>query len=147
MKYRRGLRNILLSVFLLIGFTSAFSQNDTIASKNIKSKSKPLQFGNELLLSNQAGISESVPDHFVISGSAMDYIQSRMTYDPIRDPKRLGFNTALYIGGTFLAFTILWVAPESFSGWDKDQMREEGLISRWKENVQAGPVWDNDDFF
>ena len=128
-------------------YSSVFSQNDTLTTTNIYYKTKPLQFGNELLLSNQVDIPENTPDYLVISGSAMDYIQNRMTYDPVRDPKRLGLNTALYIGGTFVAFAVLWASPESFSGWDKDKIREEGLINQWKENVRTGPIWDQDDWF
>lgn len=147
MKYKKGLLNILLTLIFLISSSSIFSQRDTILSTGIDYKTKPLQFGNELLLNNQADIPIYVPDYMVVSGSAMDYVQNRMTYDPVRDPKRLGLNSALYVGGTFVAFSILWLAPESFSGWDKEQIKEEGLINQWKANVRAGPVWDNDDFF
>lgn len=137
----------MLALFLLMTYFSGFSQNDSLPATNIYYKTKPLQFGNELLLTNQVYIPENTPDYFVISGSAMDYIQNRMTYDPVRDLKRLGLNTALYIGGTFVAFAVLWASPESFSGWDKDKIREEGLIKQWKENVLAGPIWDQDDWF
>lgn len=147
MKCKRCLQDILLALFLLMTYFSGFSQNDSLPATNIYYKTKPLQFGNELLLTNQVDIPENTPDYFVISGSAMDYIQNRMTYDPVRDPKRLGLNTALYIGGTFVAFAVLWASPESFSGWDKDKIREEGLIKQWKENVLAGPIWDQDDWF
>jgi len=134
-------------LFLSVGSLSVFSQNDSVVTTNIYYKTKPLQFGNELLLSNQVDIPENIPDYLVISGPAMDYYNSRLIYDPVRDPKRLGLNTALYVGGTMVAFTILWLSPESFSGWDKDKIREEGLIKQWKENVRAGPVWDHDDLF
>lgn len=147
MKCKKCLLNILLTIFILISSSSVFSQNDTIATAKVYSKTKSLQFGNEFLRNDQVDIPKNVPDYFVISGSAMDYFNSRMTYDPVRDPKRLGLNTAIYIGGTFVAFAVLWASPESFSGWDKDKIREEGLIKQWKENVLAGPVWDNDDLF
>jgi hypothetical protein len=147
MKCKKCLLNLLLALFLLITYSSVYSQNDTLTSTNIYYKTKPLQFGNEFLLTDQVDVPENTPDYFVISGSAMDYIHNRMTYDPIRDPKRLGLNTALYLGGTAVAFAILWVSPESFSGWDKDEIRGEGLIKQWKRNVRAGPVWDQDDWF
>ena len=147
MKCEKCLLGIILTFFLILSSSSVFSQKDSITGTIIYSKSKPLQFGNEYLLNNQAGISEDIPDYFVVSGSAIDYFHKRMTYDPQRDPKRLGYNTALYFGGTMVAFAVLWASPESFSGWDKDKIREEGLIDQWKENVRAGPVWDNDDFF
>ena len=36
--------------------------------------------------------------------------------------------------------------PESFTHWDKEAMKEQGMFYKWKENVKAGPVWDEDDF-
>ena len=147
MKYRIGLRNILLTVFLLVGSTNAFSHNDTITSTSIYSKTKPLQFGNELLINNQADIPESIPDYMVISGPAMDFYQNNLVYDPVRDPKRLLFHIANFSGAAIISFGILWVSPESFSGWDKDEIREVGFFNRWLENVKAGPIWDNDHYY
>ena len=40
----------------------------------------------------------------------------------------------------------LWMMPESVSKWDKNALEEKSLSQRWKEHVQAGPVWDHDDF-
>lgn len=67
-------------------------------------------------------------------------------YNPKRDPKRLLYNTGLYAGAIVVSFGILWVMPESVTNWDKEKMKEEGIGKKWKENVQAGPVWDEDDW-
>lgn len=45
------------------------------------------------------------------------------------------------------AIGILWVFPEDVSNWDKDEIREEGISGKWKENIKAGPVLDEDDVF
>ena len=45
------------------------------------------------------------------------------------------------------SFGILWVLPESFTNWNKEEMLEYGMFNRWKDNVRAGPLWDDDDIF
>ncbi|CAN5684497.1 hypothetical protein BH10BDE1_BH10BDE1_00530 [soil metagenome] len=49
--------------------------------------------------------------------------------------------------GMGLMMGLLWVMPESVTKWDKEQVRENpgGLLSRWRENVNKGPVIDHDD--
>jgi hypothetical protein len=64
-----------------------------------------------------------------------------------RDFRRLGYNSALYVGAAVVVFSILWVSPESFSHWDKAAIRENGILWKWKQNVKAGPVMDQDSFF
>ncbi len=66
---------------------------------------------------------------------------------PPRDWGRLGICTSMYWGTTVAAFGILWFSPESFSNWDKEEIRREGIFKKWKENVKKSPVWDEDDFF
>jgi hypothetical protein len=44
-------------------------------------------------------------------------------------------------------FGVLWASPESFSNWDKDEVREKGWGKSWIDNVKAGPVKDEDGFF
>jgi hypothetical protein len=70
----------------------------------------------------------------------------QLEYNPKRDPKRLLYNTGLYIGASVVSFSILWMMPESVTNWDKEKMKREGIGKKWKENVKAGPVWDKDDW-
>jgi Domain of unknown function (DUF3943) len=65
---------------------------------------------------------------------------------PYRDWRRLGYTSSMYIGATVVAFGVLWVMPESATNWDKEEIKEKGLLWKWKENVKAGPVWDEDDW-
>ena len=83
----------------------------------------------------------------VVTEFSKDYIYKNLTYDPIRDPERLAYNSGLFVGGAVVAFGILWVLPESVSNWDKEEIKETGLINKWKNNVSEGPIWDNDSFF
>jgi Domain of unknown function (DUF3943) len=70
-----------------------------------------------------------------------------MTYPPpYRDWRRLGYTSSMYLGATVIAFGVLWVMPESATNWDKEEIKEKGLLWKWKENVKAGPVWDEDDW-
>lgn len=41
---------------------------------------------------------------------------------------------------------LLYVMPESVSKWDKDEMKLSTLGSKWKENIKAGPIWDQDEW-
>lgn len=65
---------------------------------------------------------------------------------PYRDWRKLGYNSSIYVGATVIAFGVLWSMPESVTNWNKAEMKEKGILWKWKENVKAGPVWDNDDW-
>jgi hypothetical protein len=66
---------------------------------------------------------------------------------PPRDYRRLAYNTGLFGATTVVVFGVLWVLPESVTNWDKEEMKENGITDKWKQNVKAGPVWDSDNFF
>ncbi|NDP27210.1 MAG: DUF3943 domain-containing protein [Flavobacterium sp.] len=63
-----------------------------------------------------------------------------------RDYRRLGYDSSIYLGAAVIGFGVLWVMPESATNWDKEQMREKGIMWKWKENVKAGPIWDTDNW-
>ena len=74
-------------------------------------------------------------------------VNNTIAYPPTnRDWRRLGYTSSMYIGATVIAFGVLWIMPESTTNWDKEEIKEKGLIWKWKENVKAGPVWDEDDW-
>jgi hypothetical protein len=117
--------------FLIV--TNVTAQNDSIP------KSNTLEIVNDT-------INQSVEVSQLIQVDTILFIDSTRIYNPQRDPKRLLYNTGLYAGAALASFGLLWIAPESVSKWDKDEIKEEGLTTKWKENVKAGPVWDQDDF-
>jgi hypothetical protein len=118
-----------------------FSQKDSISETPVYSKSKALQFGSDFASSGFTPLS-------LEEGSLqLTLNQNHLMYNPERDPKRLLYNTGLFFGAAAASFAILWVLPESVTNWDKEQMLEEGLLTRWEENVKAGPVMDEDSFF
>lgn len=73
--------------------------------------------------------------------------QNGIAYPPAkRDYTRLGYDTAMFLGATVIAFGVLYAMPESVTNWDKEAMKENGIAYKWKQNVKAGPVWDEDDW-
>lgn len=70
-----------------------------------------------------------------------------ISYPPkTRDYRRLGYNSALYVGAAVVTFSILWSMPESFTHWDKQAMKDNGILYKWKQNIKTGPVWDGDNW-
>lgn len=66
-------------------------------------------------------------------------------YPPVkRDFRKLGYNTLVYFGVSTVAFGVLWVSPESFSKWDKKEIRERGILYKWKQNISQPPIIDKD---
>ena len=134
-------------LFLSITTSSLYAQNDSVRIKEeIIHIHKPLQFGNDFFPMDSFLIDQEIPKNLQPTQFTQIYTFKYLTYDPVRDPKRLLYNTSLYFGAAFTAFAILWISPESFSGWDKDKIKEDGFLKGWKENVKAGPVWDDDDW-
>ena len=70
-----------------------------------------------------------------------------LVYPPLyRDWRRLGYDSGMYVGATVIAFGVLWMMPESVTHWDKEAMKENGILWKWKQNIKAGPVWDEDNW-
>ncbi len=135
-----------LVFFLLVG-QIFYSQNAPVEVNSINHKSKSLQFGEDLMFQNEFDIGSkeiTIPE---TTAYTIDFNQKYLVYDPVRDPKRLVYNTGLFLGTAVVSFGILWVLPESFTNWNKEEILEYGMIQRWKDNVRAGPVWDEDGLF
>ncbi len=136
-----------IAFLILSSSQSIFSQKDSIVTTNIYTQIKPLQFGNTFHSFDEKSITIDIPNSLNTTEYTKNYTQKYLVYNPVKDPKRLLYNTGLFAGAALASFGILWVLPESFTNWDKDEMLDYGLINRWKDNVTAGPVWDEDDFF
>ncbi len=124
-----------------------YSQNDSIADSQIYNFSKPLQFGNDFDFHSDISVINNLSISTYNTEFSRYYDQKYLVYDPVKDPKRLLYNTGLFLGAAVVTFGVLWVMPESFTNWDKEEMRDYGLVNRWKDNVRAGPVWDEDGIF
>ncbi len=62
------------------------------------------------------------------------------------DSKRLGSDMASVGIAGVAAITILYFMPESFTNWDRDELKPNKVFSKWASNVKAGPVIDHDDW-
>lgn len=82
----------------------------------------------------------SLTDSTAVQQNAINYPPSK------RDYRRLGYDSAMYMGAAIISFGILYAMPESVTNWDKESMKENGIGYKWKQNVKAGPVWDEDDW-
>ncbi len=136
--------------FLLTGFNIAgisAQNNQSEKEEAIDFTVRPLQFGNDFLPVSSIQIDKEFPQEYTEPQYVKDYRLELLTYDPVRDPKRLGCNFGVYVGAALISYGVLWLMPESVTGWDKESMRNGGMFKRWKENVQKGPVWDNDSFY
>jgi len=51
-------------------------------------------------------------------------------------------DTAYFLGYQFAAIAVLYIAPESISGWDSEQ-KQNYDFDKWRKNVSE-PVWDED---
>lgn len=54
----------------------------------------------------------------------------------------VGRDVGYFLGYQFAAIAVLYVSPESISGWDREQKRNYSF-EKWRNNVSR-PVWDND---
>lgn len=63
---------------------------------------------------------------------------------PVEQPDWRGVrrDVTYFLGYQFAAIAVLYVAPESISGWDREQ-KQNYSFSKWRNNV-SNPVWDED---
>ncbi len=54
----------------------------------------------------------------------------------------VGRDVGYFLGYQFVAIAVLYVSPESISGWDREQKRNYSF-EKWRNNVSR-PVWDDD---
>ncbi|MDP7319211.1 MAG: DUF3943 domain-containing protein [Bacteriovoracaceae bacterium] len=74
-------------------------------------------------------------------------IRHKISFDNL-DPKQKEIlrQTRNFVGVGVGAVGLLWLLPESVTKWDKENIKEEGLTQKWKENVTEGPVMDEDEW-
>ena len=147
MRQKDLLIGFLFFLVIFTVFTANAQDRNLSPEKTLAVYHRPLQFGNELFPVNTI----QSQDLDWLAGQSTrfekDYRFQYLTYNPERDWKRLGYNFSVYVGAALASYGILWMMPESVTGWDKDSMRNGGMFERWLENVKKGPVWDTDSFY
>lgn len=145
-------KSFFFSLILLICGTSLFSQqldtlriNQVVVVELSKDPSVSVNdFKKRLGDSMIAESSISLRNTFLLDNS---FKKGDTLIVPPRDYRRLAYDTGLFGATTVVVFCFFWVLPESITNWDKEDMKENGITYKWKQNVKAGPVWDSDNFF
>jgi hypothetical protein len=132
-------------------FILLISQNLILAQqaeeKTINQNQLPVFLTSNSIAYSDSKIEKANNYNMLTLGDSIITLKNGSPYPPDhRDYKRLGITTGMYAGTAVLAFGILWAMPESVSNWDKEEIKEKGILWKWKENVKAGPVWDDDDW-
>ena len=138
-------KNFFYSLLLLIICTFSYAQQIDSTDSAILIASNATD--STLVCSDE--ITVVLQDSLVTTTDSIAPLQKKdsLVYPPpYRDWRRLGYDSAMYVGATVIAFGVLWMMPESVTHWDKEAMKENGILWKWKQNVKAGPVWDEDDW-
>ncbi|WP_116797983.1 DUF3943 domain-containing protein [Flavobacterium sp. 103] len=138
----------LYAFIILLSGNAIFAQQAE-QSINNQNQLPPSLIQNTIAYSNsQKGSIENANNYNMLSIADTTLVQQNgIAYPPAtRDYRRLGYDTAMYVGATVIAFGVLYAMPESVTNWDKEAMKENGITYKWKQNVKAGPVWDDDDW-
>jgi hypothetical protein len=139
--FKITLYSFVLSFFINIAFAQ---QTEEISANQ---NQLPLFLTTNSIAYSDVQIEKANNYNMLTLGDSTIMLQNGSVYPPERrDYKRLGITTGMYAGTAVLAFGFLWAMPESVSNWDKEAIKEKGILWKWKENVKAGPVWDDDDF-
>ena len=142
------IKTFLYAFIILLSGNTVFAQQ---AEQPITDQNQlPLSFTQNTISysDSQKEIIENTNNYNILTiGDSTQVLQNSIVYPPVkRDYARLGYDTAMYVGATVIAFGVLYAMPESVTNWDKEAMKENGIAYKWKENVKAGPVWDEDDW-
>jgi hypothetical protein len=141
-------KTILYFFLILFSGNTAFAQQSelTVDYQNIEQTSLSQ---NTIAYSSSLKETKEITNNYNILSLADSTLvqQNGIVYPPTkRDYARLGYNSAMYFGAAIVAFGVLYAMPESVTNWDKEAMKENGITYKWKQNVKAGPVWDEDDW-
>jgi len=138
-------KNVLYAILLLLSQGAILAQNGE--EQTINKNQLPQFITQNSIAYSDAKTDKTYDFNTLIINDTVITLKSGAAYPPTtRDYRRLGYDTGMYFGTTIIAFGILWSMPESVSNWDKEEIKEKGILWKWKENVKAGPVWDDDDW-
>ena len=77
-----------------------YSQNIPVEVNSIYQVRKSLQFGEDLKFQNEIELSSEEINIPLTTAFTIDYTQKYLVYDPVKDPKRLVYNTGLFMGSS-----------------------------------------------
>ncbi len=87
--------------------------------------------------------------HYVLlNNKNKDYIPQNINVnDTLNSSEKKIIEDTLYLQGFMITtIGILYLLPESVTKWDPEQANSDNLGAKWKQNIQDGPVIDEDEF-
>lgn len=102
------------------------------------------------LFYSQVVRAEEISNEMVISDTnifSSIYQREYSLTENIIDWKLMKTDNYVMLGASVVVLGILYLLPESFTNWDKDDAKFDTLFTKWWDNVREGPVIDEDDFF
>lgn len=142
------LKTVLYAFIILLFGNTVFAQQTEHTINYLNSQQTSFSQNTIVFSDSQNKSIENTYPYSMLSLKDSTLVQQNaITYPPTkRDYTRLGYGTAMYLGVAVISFGILYAMPESVTNWDKESMKENGIGYKWKQNVKAGPVWDEDDW-
>lgn len=141
------LKTSLYNCLILLSANTLFAQQSDLSIQNPNLQRPTISQNTITYASPKENIEKVNPYEMLTLTDSTKAPVNTITYPPAtRDYTRLGYDTAMYLGVAVISFGILYAMPESVTNWDKQDMKENGIFHKWKENVKAGPVWDEDDW-
>nr|WP_315202628.1 DUF3943 domain-containing protein [uncultured Flavobacterium sp.] len=138
-------KTVLFAILLLLSQNIIFAQQ--VEETQISQNQLPAFITPNSIAYSDAQIEKAYNYNMLTLGDTTTILKNGTIYPPAnRDYRRLGYDTAMYFGVAVAAFGLLYSMPESVTNWDKKDMKENGIFNKWKENIKAGPVWDDDDW-
>ncbi|NLS14034.1 DUF3943 domain-containing protein [Vibrio sp. SM6] len=107
------------------------------------------------LLSEPADYQYVAPNHFINAlnapkNSLNEEAKANRRYLYVSEEKDWQYlkeQTYTILGLSVATVGLMTMLPESITKWDDDARDISNLGSKWKDNVTAGPVWDEDEHF
>ncbi len=141
-------KTFFLSFLFLFFWSNSFTQslplcyNDNQTQPNI-SIDNSVELNSDINIDDESPSSDST-----LRPSSSSHRKAIIDYPPSsRDFRKLTLNTSLYFGAAAVIFGVLYLCPENVSGWDKKDMKNNGISRKWEQNVKSGPIMDQDNFF
>ena len=120
-------KNIYILFFTLIGITTFAQQLNTFYTDKFSLDTSLVTFNsNKDILENLDTKTYIITkENIVLLNATLQINDTIVAYPSLtRDYRKLGYNTSLVLGTTIVAYGVLWSLPESFTQWDKEEMKK-----------------------
>jgi hypothetical protein len=120
---------------------SAFSAPPAVAAATTKFADWAQSYPNPLVADHTPFIDQDAVSHQHAGETPDGYDWQGQTPDK-PDWGGVRRDVGYFLGYQFAVIAVLYVAPESISGWDREQKKNYSF-EKWRDNISQ-PVWDDD---